>query len=63
MTSGSVFSAREATYTTREKLRRPRQIKVGISLRALPCTRPRINSDRKSGLASARNGFIASEMK
>ena len=55
--------ARDPTYTTMDKLRRPRQIKVGNSLRAFPFTRPRINSDRKSRLACTRNGFIASEMK
>ena len=40
MTSGSVFTARDPTYTTTDKLRWPMQIWVVNSLRALPFTRP-----------------------
>ena len=52
---------RDPIYTTTDKLRRPRQIEVVNSLRALPFTHPCINSDRKSRLACARIGFNASE--
>ena len=39
------------------------QIEVVYSLRALPYTRPCINSDRKSRLACTRIGFNVSEME
>ena len=40
MTSGSVLTARDPTYTTTDKLRCPRQIEAVHSLRAFPFTRP-----------------------
>ena len=52
MTSESVFTACDPTYTTTDKLSWPIQIEVVNSLRALPFTRSCINSDRKSRLAS-----------